>query len=66
MMTDPASAITNEVDQLIELQIRTLRRESSLETTDLLDYSMRAERIKTLYQELDRITRSRFRLAPAS
>jgi len=66
MMTDPASAIKNEVDQLIELQIRTLRRDSSLETTDLLDYSMRAERIKTLYQELDRITRSRFQLAPAS
>jgi len=66
MMTDPASAIKNEVDQLIELQIRTLRRDSSLETTDLLDYSMRAERIKTLYQELDRITRSRFQLVPAS
>ena len=37
MMTDPASAIKDEVDQLIKLQIRTLRRESSLETTDLLD-----------------------------
>jgi len=66
MMTDPGSAIKNEVYQLIELQIRTLRRDSSLETTDLLDYSMRAERIKTLYQELDRITRSRFQLARAS
>jgi hypothetical protein len=66
MMTDPASAIKNEVDQLIKLQIRTLRRESSLETTDLLDYSVRAQRIKTLYQELDRITRSRIQLAPAS
>jgi len=66
MMTDPGSAIKNEVYQLIELQIRTLRRDSSLETTDLLDYSMRAERIKTLYQELDRITRSRFQLVPAS
>ncbi len=66
MMTDPASAIKNEVDQLIELQIQTLRRGSSLETTDLLDYSVRAERIRTLYQELDRITRSRFQLARAS
>ena len=66
MMTDPASTIKNEVDQLIELQIQTLRRGSSLETTDLLDYSVRAERIRTLYQELDRITRSRFRLARAS
>jgi len=66
MMTDPASAIKHEADPLIELQIRTLRRDSSLETTDLLDYSMRADRIKTPYQELDRITRSRFQLAPAS
>ena len=66
MMTDPASAIKNEVDQLIELQIQTLRRESCLETTDLLDYGARAERIRTLYQALDRITKSRFQLARAS
>jgi len=66
MMTDPASAIKNEVDQLIELQIQTLRQGSCLGTTDLLDYSVRAERIRTLYQELDRITRSRFQLARAS
>jgi hypothetical protein len=66
MMTDAASTIKNEVDQLIELQIQTLRRGSSLKNTDLLDYSVRAERIRTLYQELDRITRSRFQLARAS
>jgi len=58
MMTDPASAIKREVHQLIDLQIETLRQESSLNVSQLLDYQARSERIRTLYGELDRIGRT--------
>ena len=57
MMTNPAFAIKLEVSQLVELQIETLRQESALTSAELLDYRMRAEKIKILYQELDRIGR---------
>jgi len=59
MITDPASAIKREVLQLIDLQIETLRRDSSLNSSELLDYKARSERIRTLYGELDRIGRTR-------
>lgn len=62
MMTDPASTIRREVNQLVELQIQTFRQESSLTSSDLLDYGMRAEKIRILYQELDRIGRRRVEL----
>jgi hypothetical protein len=38
MITNPASAIKREVLQLIDLQIETLRRDSSLNSSELLDY----------------------------
>jgi len=63
MMTDPASTIRREVNQLVELQIQTFRQESSLTSSDLLDYGLRAGKIRTLYQELDRIGRRRVKLS---
>jgi len=59
MITDPASAIKREVLQLIDLQIETLRRDSSLNWSELRDYKARSEKIRTLYGELDRIGRTR-------
>ena len=58
VITDPASAIKREVLQLIDLQIEALRQESSLDSSQLLDYQTRSARIRTLYSELDRIGRS--------
>jgi hypothetical protein len=59
MITDPASAIKREVLQLIDFQIETLRRDSSLNSSELIDYKARSEKIRTLYVELDRIGRTR-------
>ncbi len=68
MITDPASAIKREVLQLVDLQIETLRQESSLNSSQLLNYQSRSERIRALYGELDRIGRNRveFKFAKAS
>jgi hypothetical protein len=60
MMTDPATAIKHEVLQLVELQIETLRREGRLTDCDLEQYRARSGKISSLYQELDRIGRTRF------
>lgn len=65
MMTDPASATKREVLQLIELQIETLRREGRLTDSDLEQYRARSGEISRLYQELDRIGRTRFDLGSA-
>jgi hypothetical protein len=59
MMTDPASGIKREVLQLIELQIETLRREGRLTDSDLEQYRARSGEISRLYQELDRMGRTR-------
>jgi uncharacterized protein with von Willebrand factor type A (vWA) domain len=61
MTTDPASAIKREVLQLIDLQIETLKQASSLDSSQLQDYQVRSERIRKLYEELDRIGRARTR-----
>ncbi|MGA8622821.1 MAG: hypothetical protein WB660_30395 [Candidatus Sulfotelmatobacter sp.] len=58
-MTHPASAIKHEVHQLADLQIQTLRQQSSLTSSELLDYHGRFEKITVLYQEMDRISRTR-------
>jgi hypothetical protein len=55
MITDPASAIKQEVLQLIDLQIETLKQKSSLDSSQLKDYQARSERIRKLHGELDRI-----------
>lgn len=59
MITDRASAIKYEVDQLIDLQITTFRQEWSLTSDQLLEYHLRFERIQELYRELDRIERTK-------
>jgi hypothetical protein len=61
MMTDPTSAIKREVHQLVDLQIQTLRRPSSLTTSDLLHYRVRSKKLTVLYQELDQIRRASFK-----
>jgi len=48
MMTDPASAIKHEVLQLIDVQIETLKQESSLDSSQLLEYQARSAKIRTL------------------
>jgi len=60
IMTDPAFAIKNEVQQLVEVQIDTLRKPSSLTSSDLDQYHSRSERITMLYRRLDLIARKRF------
>ena len=59
MMTDPATAIKREVFQLIDQQIETLRGEGHLTDSDLDQFRLRSGRISDLYQEHDRMVRSR-------
>ena len=70
MMTDPATAIKREVFQLIDQQIETLRGEGHLTDSDLDQFRLRSGKISDLYQQHDRILRSRIsphpRLATAS
>ncbi len=61
MMTDPASGISHEVQHLIQLQIDTLRLESSLTSSQLWEYHSRSQRITALYRELDQIRRERIK-----
>ena len=62
MMTDPAPDIKREVLHLVEVQIETLRRDGHLTDSDLGQYRTRFGEISRLYQELDRIGRTRFDL----
>ena len=55
MTTDPAPPIKRELDQLIALQIQTLKRDSSLTSPELSDHRRRSEKLRTLCRELDRI-----------
>jgi hypothetical protein len=61
MMTDPASGIRHEVQQLIQLQIDTLRLESSLTSAQLWECHSRSQRITALYGEIDQIRRDRIK-----
>jgi hypothetical protein len=61
MVTDSTSDITQKVQQLIQLQIDTLRLESSLTSSQLWEYHSRSQRITTLYRELDQIRRERIK-----
>lgn len=60
MMTDPSFPIKNEVQRLVDVQIDTLRKPSSLTSFELNEYHSRSERITTLYEKLDVIGRRRF------
>ena len=62
MITDPASAIKREVHQLIDVQIETLRQKAPLNSSQLLDYKARSEKIRALYGELDRIGRAKIEI----
>jgi hypothetical protein len=55
MILDPASTIRQEVRRLIDLQIEALTQASSLDQSQLLAYAVRAEKIRTLYGQLDHI-----------
>jgi hypothetical protein len=60
MMTQPAAAIKRQVCLLVDEQIQTLQRETSLTSLDLLQYHARSEKITALYAELDQISRASF------
>ncbi|MGD1080541.1 MAG: hypothetical protein ABR881_19660 [Candidatus Sulfotelmatobacter sp.] len=51
MMTDPAFAIKNQVQQLVDVQIDTLRKPASLTSSELDEYRSRSERISALYDQ---------------
>ena len=53
-MTDPASAIKRELDNLITQQIATLRRKAALTNEDLEEYHTRSVKLDILFRELDR------------
>lgn len=57
-MTTPANAIRDEVRELIEVQIETFRQPARLTPSELSEFSYRAERIKKLGHELDRLGRT--------
>jgi hypothetical protein len=54
-MTTPATAIRDEVWELIEDQIEAFGQPSRLTCSELSECHRRAERIRQLGQELDRI-----------
>jgi hypothetical protein len=56
MMTTPASAIREEVWELIQSQIEAFGQPSRLTPSELTECHCRAARIKQLGQELDRIS----------
>jgi hypothetical protein len=55
MMTAPAIAIKDEVHVLIEVQIETFGQPGPLTASQLREYLHRAEKIRTLCQELNRL-----------
>jgi hypothetical protein len=64
MMTDPATAIKRAVFQLIDQQIEILRQEGPLTDSDLDHLRLGSGQISDLYQELDRVVRSRISAVP--
>lgn len=54
MMTTPATAIKNEIRELIHVQIEIFGQPAPLTSFELEECHCRAERIKLLGQELDR------------
>ena len=58
-MTNPASAIRDEVCLLIDVQIETLRQPAALTSSQLHEFHHRSEKLRMLCQELNRIGTSR-------
>jgi hypothetical protein len=57
-MTTPANAIREEVWELIDDQIEAFGQPSRLTPSELSEFQYRAERIRQLGRELDRIGRA--------
>jgi hypothetical protein len=55
MMTTPASAIKDQIRELIHLQIEIFGQPNRLTSSELIECHYRTERISQLGQELDRI-----------
>jgi hypothetical protein len=53
-MTDPAVAIKDQINNLIQMQIFTLRKSSSIVPAELVEYHERSVKISVLFSELDR------------
>jgi hypothetical protein len=58
-MTNPANAIKNEMRDLIDEQIELFGQPAPLTSSELEDCHCRAERIKLLGHELDRVGKMR-------
>lgn len=56
-MTTPANAIKNEIRELTNVQIERFGQPSRLTSSELSECHGRAERIRVLGQELDRVSR---------
>jgi len=54
-MAAPATAFRDEIRELIEAQIKTFGQPTTLTPSELSECQCRAERIKLLGQELDRM-----------
>ena len=52
-MTDPASAISRQIDRLIQMQIITLGKPSSLTQLELREYHSRSAKLKRLLADLN-------------
>jgi hypothetical protein len=59
MLADRASEIRHDIQELVRSQIDIFTLESSLTSSELFEYHTRAQKIKALYEELDRIGRDR-------
>jgi hypothetical protein len=55
MMTAPASAIRDEVHALISAQIETFGKPAPLTSSQLCEVHEQTEKIRMLYEELDRM-----------
>jgi hypothetical protein len=53
-MTDPASVLRRQLDDLIQAQISILSRPGPLTVSELSDYRSRHNQITTLFYEIDK------------
>jgi hypothetical protein len=59
-MRNQPFAIKNQVQRVVAVQIDTLRKPSSLSSSELDEYRSRSERISALYKQLDLIVTKPF------
>ena len=58
-MVGRASQIQHDVQEMVRKQVAVFIVESSLTSSELFEYHVRAQKIKALYLELDKIGRER-------